>query len=329
MTGSSLHVLRCLSDGEFHSGAALARDLNVSRGTVWNAVRDLEAAGLDVYRVPGRGYRLAHAVSLLDPHAIAQHAGDASARLAIDVVDITASTNTLLAERAAAGAASGTVIAAERQERGRYTSMEDLKRRVKPPLDALDWIKEAITIDPTPSVVALVGPCRRVIRSGSLARPKEPTRLNTPPTKHAVLGDITCDSDGKIDLFIGWREPKRALEHARKAVALAARVGNDRLELEGSRRVAQVEQRQCAHVTARVPLGRAEAAAEEALRLSQSAGHACLRGDTRSRRHQMISRILAIGGVAAMLLVWTSKPDLGRVSSSWINEHSSDRNDRS
>ena len=33
--------------------------------------------------------------------------------------------------------------------------------------------------------------------------------------------------------------------------------------------------------------------------------------------------------VAAMLIVWTSKPDLGMVSSSWINEHSSDRNDRS
>jgi BirA family biotin operon repressor/biotin-[acetyl-CoA-carboxylase] ligase len=119
MTASSLDVLRCLSDGEFHSGEALARDLGVSRGTVWNAVRDLEAAGLEVFRVPGRGYRLAHAVSLLDPRAIAKHAGGASERLAIEVVDIVASTNTLLAERAAAGAASGTVIAAERQERGR------------------------------------------------------------------------------------------------------------------------------------------------------------------------------------------------------------------
>ncbi len=36
-------------------------------------------------------------------------------------------------------------------------------------------------------------------------------------------------------------EPMRALEHARKAVDLAAKAGNDRLELEGARRVAQVE----------------------------------------------------------------------------------------
>lgn len=119
MTGSSLDVLRRLSDGAFHSGEALARELGVSRGTVWNAVRGLEAAGLNVYRVPGRGYRLAHAVSLLDADAVAKHAGDASARLTIEVVDVTASTNTLLAKRAAAGAVSGTVIAAERQERGR------------------------------------------------------------------------------------------------------------------------------------------------------------------------------------------------------------------
>jgi len=36
-------------------------------------------------------------------------------------------------------------------------------------------------------------------------------RLHTPPTKHAVLGDITCDSDGKIDTFIDRRDVKRTL----------------------------------------------------------------------------------------------------------------------
>jgi len=36
-------------------------------------------------------------------------------------------------------------------------------------------------------------------------------RLNTPPTHHAVLGDITCDSDGKIDTFIDRRDVKRTL----------------------------------------------------------------------------------------------------------------------
>jgi arginine decarboxylase len=36
-------------------------------------------------------------------------------------------------------------------------------------------------------------------------------RLNEPPTSHAVLGDITCDSDGKIDQFIDRRDVKRTL----------------------------------------------------------------------------------------------------------------------
>ncbi|HOB75258.1 MAG TPA: biosynthetic arginine decarboxylase [Phycisphaerae bacterium] len=37
-------------------------------------------------------------------------------------------------------------------------------------------------------------------------------RLNTEPTRRAVLADITCDSDGKIDKFIDLRDVKHALE---------------------------------------------------------------------------------------------------------------------
>ncbi|HEV2132396.1 MAG TPA: hypothetical protein VGR27_14875, partial [Longimicrobiaceae bacterium] len=37
-------------------------------------------------------------------------------------------------------------------------------------------------------------------------------RLGEEPTRRGTLQDVTCDSDGKIDLFIGWREPKPTLE---------------------------------------------------------------------------------------------------------------------
>ena len=37
-------------------------------------------------------------------------------------------------------------------------------------------------------------------------------RLNEKPTRNAVLADITCDSDGKIDRFVSEREVKRTLE---------------------------------------------------------------------------------------------------------------------
>jgi arginine decarboxylase len=35
--------------------------------------------------------------------------------------------------------------------------------------------------------------------------------LQKPPASHAVIGDITCDSDGKIDQFIDRRDVKRTL----------------------------------------------------------------------------------------------------------------------
>jgi arginine decarboxylase len=36
-------------------------------------------------------------------------------------------------------------------------------------------------------------------------------RLDERPTRHAVLGDITCDSDGKVDQFIDRRDVKKTL----------------------------------------------------------------------------------------------------------------------
>lgn len=112
-------LLRLLADGEFHSGEALARTLEVSRATVWNAVRALEAADLEVHKVPGRGYRLPESISMLDAREVERAAGGLSTRLRVEVVDTVESTNTLMMARAATGAASGSVIAAESQLRGR------------------------------------------------------------------------------------------------------------------------------------------------------------------------------------------------------------------
>jgi arginine decarboxylase len=36
-------------------------------------------------------------------------------------------------------------------------------------------------------------------------------RLNEEPTNHAVIGDITCDSDGKLDQFIDRRDVKKTV----------------------------------------------------------------------------------------------------------------------
>jgi BirA family biotin operon repressor/biotin-[acetyl-CoA-carboxylase] ligase len=119
MNSLSFAVLRALADGAFHSGAALARALGVTRGTIWNAVRAIERSGLDVYRVRGRGYRLAESVSLLDRECVLRRLGSSAGRFNVQLCDVLDSTNTHLVALAAEGAPTGTVVAAELQRAGR------------------------------------------------------------------------------------------------------------------------------------------------------------------------------------------------------------------
>jgi len=112
-------ALRLLADGRFRSGEDIARAAGVSRGSVWLAVRELERAGLEIHRVRGRGYRLSQPVSVLDAAQIAHHLGTAAPQFALEVVDSVGSTNTLLMQRANAGASSAAAVAAENQVAGR------------------------------------------------------------------------------------------------------------------------------------------------------------------------------------------------------------------
>ena len=108
-----------LADGEFRSGEAMARVLGVSRASVWNALHALDASGLEIFRVRGRGYRLAEPLAMLDRGAIEDALKAHAQQFAIEVIDTVESTNTLLMQRAENGAPSATVIAAEWQTQGR------------------------------------------------------------------------------------------------------------------------------------------------------------------------------------------------------------------
>jgi BirA family biotin operon repressor/biotin-[acetyl-CoA-carboxylase] ligase len=62
-----LTLLKLLKDGKFHSGQDLGVALGVSRSAVWKQLQQLEIAlGVEVHKVRGRGYRLAHPISLLN-----------------------------------------------------------------------------------------------------------------------------------------------------------------------------------------------------------------------------------------------------------------------
>jgi BirA family biotin operon repressor/biotin-[acetyl-CoA-carboxylase] ligase len=112
-------LLRQLADGEFHSGEALAHRFGVTRATVYNALRDVQSYGLTLYSIRGRGYRLARPLQWLDAGLISAGLGAARDDLHVEILDHTASSNALLLQRAAQGAASGTLLAVEWQGAGR------------------------------------------------------------------------------------------------------------------------------------------------------------------------------------------------------------------
>jgi len=91
------HVLRALSDGEFHSGEELGALLGVSRAAVWKQLQAFEAYGLQIESVRGRGYRVLGGIDLLDQQAILSHLDDANRqRLQLDVLMSIGSTNEYL-----------------------------------------------------------------------------------------------------------------------------------------------------------------------------------------------------------------------------------------
>jgi BirA family biotin operon repressor/biotin-[acetyl-CoA-carboxylase] ligase len=116
---SYFSLLRILADGSFHSGERLGQLLGIPRAGVWDLIRRIEALGLRVFKVRGRGYRLADSLDLLDRGAIAARLARSAPELRIEFLDECPSTSTLLAERATGGAQSGVVLACERQIEGR------------------------------------------------------------------------------------------------------------------------------------------------------------------------------------------------------------------
>lgn len=112
-------LLRMLADGEFHSGQDLAAQLQVSRATIFNVFADLASYGVMLQRVRGRGYRLANAWQPLDAAHIAATLGEFAPRFEVAIEPIATSSNTLLLQRAAQGAVSGSVVAVELQTAGR------------------------------------------------------------------------------------------------------------------------------------------------------------------------------------------------------------------
>lgn len=91
-----LPILRSLSDGQFHSGTALAQRHQVSRATVCNIIAGAADLGITVHKVRGRGYQLASRPDWLDADTICATIPATTLLYRLDVVDSIASTNATL-----------------------------------------------------------------------------------------------------------------------------------------------------------------------------------------------------------------------------------------
>ncbi|MCF7534530.1 bifunctional biotin--[acetyl-CoA-carboxylase] ligase/biotin operon repressor BirA [Pseudomonas petrae] len=111
-------LLKLLEDGAFHSGEDLGIALGVSRSAVWKKLQQAQAdLGIEIYKVRGRGYRLASPLSLLDDEALRrEHIGLGWACRIHETID---STNAEAMRVANSGAELPSLILSEQQTAGR------------------------------------------------------------------------------------------------------------------------------------------------------------------------------------------------------------------
>ena len=104
--------------GTYFSGAQIAETLHVSRTAVWKAVESLREEGYALEAAPGRGYALSPDTDIVSAQGVGKYLGH-DFDLDFEVLEEVTSTNTLLKEKAAAGAREGTVIIANSQTGGK------------------------------------------------------------------------------------------------------------------------------------------------------------------------------------------------------------------
>jgi BirA family biotin operon repressor/biotin-[acetyl-CoA-carboxylase] ligase len=114
-------LIGLLADGEFHSGERLAETLQVSRTAVWKHLQAFSELGLELHKVPKRGYRLAQPIDLLDAATLKRLLSAESRRQlrSLEVLLQTDSTNSRLLAVSDLPPGKADVCLAEHQSAGR------------------------------------------------------------------------------------------------------------------------------------------------------------------------------------------------------------------
>lgn len=110
-------LVGALADGQFHSGAKLAEQFDLSRTAIANNIAALQALGLDVYSVKGKGYALAKPLTLLSERVISEYLAP-SVQPKLTLLPVIHSTNTYVKDNIEQ-MPQGAVVVAEAQTAGR------------------------------------------------------------------------------------------------------------------------------------------------------------------------------------------------------------------
>ena len=109
-----LRLISILSNGEFHSGEQLGTELGMSRAAINKHIQTVREWGLDIFTVPGKGYRLPAPIQLLNSDKILAALLEGK----VDVLPVIDSTNQYLMDRIHQ-LNSGDACVAEYQQAGR------------------------------------------------------------------------------------------------------------------------------------------------------------------------------------------------------------------
>ncbi|TKB45491.1 bifunctional biotin--[acetyl-CoA-carboxylase] ligase/biotin operon repressor BirA [Thalassotalea mangrovi] len=112
-------LIRRLADGNFVSGQVLADALGVSRTAISKHIQTLTEMGLDIFKVHGKGYRLASPINLLQAPQIQHYLKSLGSNNLVEVHTIIDSTNSYLMRRLPNQVINGQACVAEYQSAGR------------------------------------------------------------------------------------------------------------------------------------------------------------------------------------------------------------------
>lgn len=113
-------ILQALREADgYVSGQQLCEQLGVSRTAVWKAVKQLKETGYNIDSVSNKGYCIRSAPDLLNKNELLSRRRTAWIGERLECFEVIGSTNTTAMQMAEEGAPHGTLVVADRQDKGK------------------------------------------------------------------------------------------------------------------------------------------------------------------------------------------------------------------